>query len=318
VGWSPNGMMIEEGKTTDIIAGSVSNGVATVNAYAFTAYDLPNGLSTLLDVSDVSGTQSDGVTTIFFTRPIHTGFQPISESTESYVIGAYSQTNDPSLSYHGNTHALSAIQVNFYTGGTSRQAVGIKDAHAILMFVSWGLILPIGVFCARYLRSFPEALWFKLHRPLQYGGFVVALAGIILGYFMVGSNQFRVLGHAILGTIILALSLAQVVVAFFRPHKELNEPTTSERFAFEIFHHWNGRILVLLAIVQIFLGIYAIGYDIFQPWIIPTYAAIVGIPLLSLFIVEIINCIRPFGKITPCLECFENTERNDEYVLAFK
>jgi len=311
--------MIEPGKTTDIIAGWVSdsNGVAMVNAYAFTEQELPaNGeFSDDLAVFNISGIQSNGITTIFFTRPIHAGSQSISEETESYVIGAYSEENKETLSFHGDTRTQSIIQVNFYSG-ISKQTIGIKDVHAILMFISWGLILPFGVLCARYLRASPEALWFKIHQPCQYGGFVISLAGIIMGYIMVGNNQFRVLGHSIIGTIILVLSAAQVVSATFRPHKDIGQKVTTARLVFEIGHHTNGRLLVILAVVQIFLGIYAIGYDSTQPWLIPTYGTFVAVTSLIVIIVEAINCVNPFGKIVPCLICFGDDPNSNDYALA--
>jgi len=91
-----------------------------------------------------------------------------------------------------------------------------------------------------------------------------------------------------------------VIVAFFRPHKEPNQSITNARFAFEIFHHWNGRSLALLAVFQICLGIQAIGYDLTNPWLYPLYGAIVGLTLLIVLIVEIMNCAKPFGQINPC------------------
>jgi len=91
----------------------------------------------------------------------------------------------------------------------------------------------------------------------------------------------------------------QVVVAFFRPHKSPDHPVSSSRIAFELFHHWNGRGLVALAVVQIFLGIF-IEYYITNPWLPPLYGVIVAVVLLVVFILEIKNCVKPFGKLVPC------------------
>jgi len=103
-------------------------------------------------------------------------------------------------------------------------------------------------------------------------------------------------------------------VAVFRPHKEENKPVTNARLAFEIFHHWNGRILALLAIAQIFLGIKAIRYDESHSWLIPFYGAIVGMTLFIILIVEIINCVKPFGNIAPC--CPRRDGQPDDYTEA--
>jgi len=72
------------------------------------------------------------------------------------------------------------------------------------------------------------------------------------------------------------------------------------RYAFEVFHHFNGRILVILAIVQIFLGIQAIGYDKSNPWLIPFYATLVGLTLAIVILVEISNFVKPMGNIVSC------------------
>jgi len=202
------------------------------------------------------------------------------------------------LAYHGgSSHSISGVLTNFYTGKSST-VLTIRDAHAIIMFLAWGLCLPLGLLAARYLRSFPNALWFKLHRPLQYTGTFLGFIGIIIGYSMAGT-QFQHTAHATIGTIILVFSFLQVVVAFFRPHKDPDHPVSQQRIAFELFHHYNGRGLVLLAMVQIYLGIF-IDYYITNPWLIPLYGAIIGTALLIVLLLEIKNCIRPFGKLVPC------------------
>jgi len=275
----------------------------------------PSGYSPYFSVSNTSATQINGGTTIYFSRLLNAGAIPITENSSSIIIGAYSQGNSDTFEYHGSTHTSpgSIISINFYTGATSQSTVlGIRDAHSIIMLLSWGLILPLGLLAARYLRSFPDILWFKIHRPFQYFGTVLGLVGIIIGYSMVGPvGQFNHVAHAVIGTIIMTFSVLQVVVAFFRPHKEPEKPVTKERIAFEIFHHWNGRLLVLLAVlVQIFLGL-AIDYQMRYPWLPPLYGAIVGTTLLIVLIAEIVNCIRPFGKLVPCFPCLESKKASD-------
>jgi hypothetical protein len=64
--------------------------------------------------------------------------------------------------------------------------------------------------------------------------------------------------HAYLGVFICFLSIVQIVLGIFRPHKDPDAKTvTRGRRIFEIAHIWNGRSIVLLSIIQIFLGIEA-------------------------------------------------------------
>jgi archaellin len=177
-----------------------------------------------IELTNIAGEEVDGVTTIYFTRTTKSGSYPIDADASVIVIGAYSPSND-FLSYHGDTtHSLQMNQVtaNFKTGavGSQKGKLTIKDAHAILMFIAWGLLLPFGMLWARYTRSLENDIWFLVHRPVQYTGFLISTAGIILGYVMVGEYQFRVVAHSVIGTIIFAGSILQVIGAFFRPHKK--------------------------------------------------------------------------------------------------
>jgi len=291
--------MVEAGHTSDMVVGWVDDttGNIDIHAYAFTQRLAPSDYSPLLNVSATSATQFNGGTTIYFTRTLMAGAQPITTSS-LFVIGAFSGAGDDFLDNHGLTsHSSSGYFTNFYTG-KSTVVLTIRDAHAIIMLLAWGLCLPVGLLAARYLRSFPNALWFKIHRPLQYVGTFLGFIGIIIGYSMV-TAQFVHSAHATIGTIIMVFSFFQVLVAFFRPHKDPDHPVSNKRIAFELFHHWNGRGLVLLAIVQIYLGIF-IDYYLTNPWLIPLYGAIVGTALLVVLILEIKNSIEPFGKLVPC------------------
>jgi len=316
VGWSPNGEMIQNGKTTDIVAGWVTeNGDFSINAYAFTIRDTPSGFHPTLILDDINGFQVDGATIIYFSRPLTSGAnQPIGNA-DIYVIGAHGSSNQDFLAYHNTDRTQGLLSANFYTGAMSikKTPLGLKDAHAIIMFISWGLILPFGVLWARYTRSLKNNIWFTIHRPSQGIGFLLSTAGIIIAYYMLGPTFTIFRSHGILGTIIFFFSIIQIVVAIFRPHKDQGKRITNERYAFELFHHWNGRLLVLAAVAQIFLGIQAIGYDKSNPWLIPLYAALVGLTMLIVIIVEIINCVKPMGGIVPC--CVVR-EESDEYYQA--
>jgi len=283
--------MVQPGNPTDVVAGWVTNSGVVVVAYKITDYDIPN-ISPDLEIMDTSGSEINGVTTIFFTRFLEEGSQPIRDDL-TYLIGAYSEMNADQLDYHGITHSHSRdqIQANFYTGLTNtyydESLLELPDIHAILMFISWGLILPFGILWARYTRDLPDNLWFKVHRITQYSGFTISIAGIILGYVMLGPYHFRKVTHAVIGTVILVLSFFQVLIAFFRPHIIPDKPKTKNRKLFELIHHWNGRILALLAVVQIYLGIFAIGYDKTHEWVLYLFTIIVGITLIIVGIMEI-------------------------------
>lgn len=51
--------------------------------------------------------------------------------------------------------------------------------HGILNAVSWGVLFPLGVIMARYVRVFPSAdpAWFYLHIGCQLSAYVIGVAG---------------------------------------------------------------------------------------------------------------------------------------------
>lgn len=48
------------------------------------------------------------------------------------------------------------------------------------MAVSWGIMLPVGVFLPRFFKRF-NPMWFKIHRALQTVGLIVAIVGFAFG-----------------------------------------------------------------------------------------------------------------------------------------
>jgi len=313
VGWSANGHMDSQSTKrniqqlqagSDAIVGWVgSTGNVVIDQWLLTEQNTPT-IHSNIELTNKDGEEINGETIIYFTRTTASGNYPINEDQSVILIGAYSQYNTDALSYHGDTHTSTnpLVTVNFVAGtvGSQKGVLGIKDAHAIIMFIAWGILLPFGVLWARYTRSLENDIWFLVHRPCQYFGFVLSTAGIILGYVMVGTFQFRVVAHSVIGTIIFAGSILQVVGAFFRPHKKKDEPITNARKAFEIGHHWNGRVLVLLSVAQIILGIYAIGYDQSELWVLWLYVTVVAIVGAFVLIVETVNVVHPIWGIVPC------------------
>jgi hypothetical protein len=50
-------------------------------------------------------------------------------------------------------------------------------AHASLMLIGWGWLLPSGTIFARFFKHRPDGLWFKIHRVLQTIGLLFAIIG---------------------------------------------------------------------------------------------------------------------------------------------
>lgn len=130
-------------------------------------------------------------------------------------------------------------------------------AHGSLMIISWGLLLPVGVLTARLTKHRPDALWFRGHRAVQLTGLLIATAGWIIALvrFDVFTGEVTSASvHGGLGIATMSLGILQPLNAFCRPHKEKDQPTTTERRIWEVLHKASGYLAVGLAVVTISLG----------------------------------------------------------------
>jgi len=320
MGWSPSGMM----SVADSVVGWVVDSTGDVYAGAYDNYaeGVTPQQSSYFQITDIGGNQVNGTTTIFFTRNFSSGINPIDPTGPNVVIGSYSLTNDY-LVYHDG-HTLNKISINFYTGEASVSTViSLFDIHGILMFIAWGVLLPLGMLFARYFRHLPSSLWFKVHRIVQPSGYVVALAGLIIAFIMVGAAQFTTPWHGQLGLTIMIGGFFQILIAVFRPHTDPTEKVPSTiRQAFEYSHWWLGRILIILGVINVFEGIATIGEIGGGIWITvayPIFGAWIGILVVAVISREIQNLISPIPTITPLFKVYkkegqetkEDEEMND-------
>ena len=87
------------------------------------------------------------------------------------------------------------------------------QVHGVLNAVSWGILMPVGIIIARYLKVFKSAgpAWFYLHAICQTSGYVVGVAGWATG-IKLGSDSPGITynTHRKLGITIFALGTLQV------------------------------------------------------------------------------------------------------------
>lgn len=168
------------------------------------------------------------------------------------------------------------------------------------------MFLQLGAFIARYFRE-RDPWWFKMHRAVQSIGLLFALGGFITAFVGV-LNSHLSFTHAIIGTVVMVvqstphvfvpphlrahthvrplrshshshpcvhaylrtrtrtpqLALLQPVNAFFRPHKG-----EKHRRPWEWLHKGSGRVALVLALVNITLGVVMIVPPdaVFWSWI---------------------------------------------------
>ncbi|KAK9837455.1 hypothetical protein WJX81_003838 [Elliptochloris bilobata] len=162
------------------------------------------------------------------------------------------------VAQHGPGSTLGA-SVNLASGGVEIAAVDDRPfvAHGVLMVVAWVFILPISVAVARTCKGFRTPLWFHVHRVLGVLALAMALAGLGLGIWLWQATGYGSTGvlvaHVALGLIIVGLGLLQGLALAMRPN-----PKHRLRWAWNLYHHWVGRIALLGAFANAMLG-FALG-----------------------------------------------------------
>lgn len=118
--------------------------------------------------------------------------------------------------------------------------------HGIFMALSWTFCFPIGILFARYGKRFKY--FFHVHRAFNITGVIMTVLALILAVVGGAKPGFS---HGILGLIIIALALLQPINGVLRPHH-------GERYRaeWELLHKNTGRLAMLLAVINVTLGLF--------------------------------------------------------------
>jgi hypothetical protein len=142
---------------------------------------------------------------------------------------------------------------------TSGEDIPWQITHGSIMLLSWGILLPLGVLSAKFLkRTKANGIWFKYHRSLQITGLILSIVGVSIAIakfnvFKAGSGRSFL--HGIIGSFVMFLGILQPVNAFFRPHPAaIDEETPYWRRMWEIVHKGSGWTAIGLACINILIG----------------------------------------------------------------
>lgn len=182
-----------------------------------------------------------------FVRPLGNGVS-VGPTNAIWAIGPKVSAPD-ALERHG-TRASAEIDLSETSGDVVSRSVlstGLK-VHGALMSLSWVALAPAGALAMRFLKRFNPAT-FQGHRGLMVTAVLVAVAAYILG--LVKGNRGHI-AHLVIGSIVLGLAFLQVLGGAFRPEKG-----TEKRPIFNMLHGWSGRVVLVLAAVNLYLGLAA-------------------------------------------------------------
>jgi len=262
VAWGINPDAAMMGGTRSLIAFKHSNGTVLVQTYNVT--DANKGAP--LEPSKIDFTVEDTAVefknnqiTIFATWKLKNNKTTVNHvwNTGGAVKGLVPQAHafaSANLASKGTIDLKSGVA----TTSTSTPHHALKNRHGILNVVGWGILLPIGIMFARYLRQFESAdpAWFYLHAFCQTVGYALGVAGWATG-LKLGSYSKGVVysQHRSIGIAIFVFGTLQVFALLLRPKKD-----HKFRKYWNIYHHSLGYTVVVLSILNMFKG-----FDILQP-----------------------------------------------------
>ncbi|CAH8259726.1 unnamed protein product [Arabidopsis lyrata] len=150
---------------------------------------------------------------------------------------------------------VTTTTINYITGSQSvvkgSPHSKLKKTHGLMNMFGWGILIIIGAIVARHMKQW-DPTWFYAHIALQTTGFLLGLTGVICGLVLeIRLKANNVSKHKGLGITILVMGVLQMLALLARPDKQ-----SKYRKYWNWYHHNIGRIMIILAISNIFYGIH--------------------------------------------------------------
>ncbi|XP_051143773.1 cytochrome b561 and DOMON domain-containing protein At3g25290-like [Andrographis paniculata] len=293
-----------------LIAFKDSGGRMTVKTYNISSYSELKESRVWYEVKDSSAEFSGGLMKIFATLVL----PEKGKTTVNHVwqVGPSVSRGFPDKHDFLPPNLISKGVLDFSKGQSTGNAAGDsrtkkRNIHGVLNVVSWGIMFPIGIIIARYLRTFPSAdpLWFYLHVSCQVSAYAIGVAGWGTG-LKLGSESKGITYtyHRNIGIALFAIATLQVFALLLRPKKD-----HKFRLYWNIYHHGIGYAIAILGIINVFKGL-----DILKPeqkWrnaYIVVIAVLGGVALLLEAITWVVVLRRKkSGKTTKTYDGFDNS-----------
>ncbi|EAL72492.1 carbohydrate-binding domain-containing protein [Dictyostelium discoideum AX4] len=211
------------------------------------------------DILTSYGYQTSDYTYIKFTRKLVTG--DLVGDRDLFVDGRmttliWARGSSQNLTYHGQNNR-GEISIDLSGANKSVQVNNSKDVylywHISLMLGSFLVLMPFGIFVARYMRHYHY--WFPLHYLLLGTAFTFSIVAFILAFMMTSDRKFsKHLLHAWFGLFTIIL-MCLVVIGGVMSHL-LWKPDRKKTPIFpDIIHAFLARLTYLIALVSIWTGL---------------------------------------------------------------
>ncbi|KAJ1563945.1 hypothetical protein HK096_010318 [Nowakowskiella sp. JEL0078] len=127
--------------------------------------------------------------------------------------------------------------------------------HGVIMTLAWVVFPFLGIFVARHLKPSLGKWWYHIHVGLMFCGVtLLSLVGIIFIVIFSSPPHFSLESpHKPLGLMIGIDSILQTFLGF--ACNVLYVPDREKVPWWDILHWWNGRLLVVLSLLNYFIGL---------------------------------------------------------------
>ncbi|XP_038899819.1 cytochrome b561 and DOMON domain-containing protein At3g25290-like [Benincasa hispida] len=238
-------------------------GVPVVKTYDVASYSSIKPSKLSFEIWDTAAESSGGEMMIFAKLKL-----PMAATTVNQVWQVGPSVDGTNLAVHEfqpanlnakGTLGLSGGEVMNNDGGEIDSRTMKKNIHGVLNAVSWGLLFPIGIVMARYLRVFPSAdpAWFYLHISCQISAYAIGVAGWGTGMKLGSESEgFVAYDHRNIGIALFAMATLQMFALFLRPKKD-----HKYRMYWNVYHHSLGYSILILGIINVFKGFNMLNPD---------------------------------------------------------
>eukprot|EP00262_Sarcandra_glabra_P006701 TRINITY_DN19193_c0_g1_i1.p1 TRINITY_DN19193_c0_g1~~TRINITY_DN19193_c0_g1_i1.p1 ORF type:complete len:398 (+),score=43.14 TRINITY_DN19193_c0_g1_i1:322-1515(+) len=239
-----------------LIAFQQSNGSMTVKTFDVKAYGPIQPSKIAFEVSDMGAEFSNGVMRIFATLALPKNMTTVNQV---WQVGSSVTNSIPGVHAFDPANKMSMGTLDLLkgqstaTGSGGGFGVSKKNIHGVLNTVSWGILFPVGVIIARYVRTFPSAdpAWFYLHVSCQFSAYVIGVAGWATGLKLGSESKgIQYSTHRYLGIALFTLATIQMFAMFLRPKKD-----HKYRTYWNIYHYSVGYSVIIMGIINVFKGL---------------------------------------------------------------
>lgn len=265
IGFSPTGRMPK----TSVIMCLVDNGnKISVEEGINKGYSFGPLSNKTLGLTNISASVVDRVLRCTFTRQINISgsVESIYSLTKKYFLLLGDGPIIGTPGQHEKTPVKSESRVDFLVNenvGSDDPSKTLYKLHGSLMILSWMFLSSVAIITARYYKSEWRGMmpcgvkvWFAIHRTMMSMVFIITTASFIIIFIQVGSllqeteGDIYVRYHPALGITVMALCVANPIMAFFRC-----DPGHKYRHVFHYSHMFVGTAAQILSAITIYFGV---------------------------------------------------------------